>query len=111
MERTRYCGELRKTDVGEKVQLLGWVWHWRDHGGVVFIDLRDGSGGCQIVFHPQRNAELHRQSQNLRSEYVIAVEGTVTPRTPETVNPKIPTGEIEVFVEELEILNKAESLP
>jgi len=111
MERTHDCGRLRKTHLGEKVRLLGWVWHWRDHGGVVFIDLRDRSGACQIVFNPERSAELHRQSQDLRSEYVIAVEGTVAARTPETVNPKIPTGEIEVFVERMDVLNRAETLP
>lgn len=111
MERTHYCGELRKPHIGEKVRLLGWVWHWRDHGGVVFIDVRDRSGACQIVFNPGNSAELHQRSHDLRSEYVIAVEGTVAARSPETVNPKIPTGEIEVFVEQLDVLNEAESLP
>ena len=111
MERTHYCGKLRKTHVGQKVCLFGWVWHWRDHGGVIFIDLRDRTGGAQLVFNPEKNAELHRRSHDLRSEYVIAIEGTVAARTPETVNPTLPTGEIEVIVEKLDLLNKAETPP
>lgn len=111
MERSHYSGTLRKEHLGQKVCLFGWVWHWRDHGGVIFIDLRDRTGGCQIVFNPQNNPDLHQQAQHLRSEYVIAVEGTVAARTPETINPKIPTGEIEVIVERLEVLNKAETPP
>lgn len=90
---------------------MGWVWHWRDHGGVIFIDLRDRAGGCQIVFNPEIDAELHRQADQLRSEFVIAVEGEVAPRSPETVNPKIPTGEIEVIVRKLELINKSETPP
>jgi aspartyl-tRNA synthetase len=111
MQRTHYCGELRKSHVGQKGRLLGWGWHWRDHGGVVFIDLRDREGGVQLVFNPERDAELHRRSNEIRSEYVIAIEGTVSLRTPETVNSKIATGEVEVFVDKMDVLNKAETPP
>src|ERR671914_501884 len=99
--RTHYAGTLRADDVGAEVALCGWVAHRRDHGGVVFIDLRDRTGICQVVLDPAAAgcAEAHR----LRSEYVIRVQGAVRLRPPGMVNPKEATGEIEVGVSRLEI--------
>ena len=107
--RTHYAGTLRAGDEGAEVALCGWVAHRRDHGGVVFIDLRDREGIVQVVLDPASPgcAEAHR----LRSEYVIRVEGTVRPRPPGMVNPKEATGEIEVGVTALEVLNEAEPPP
>jgi aspartyl-tRNA synthetase len=107
--RTHYSGSLRAGDEGSEVAVCGWVAHRRDHGGVVFIDLRDREGIVQVVLDPASPgcAEAHR----LRSEYVIRVEGTVRPRPEGTVNPNMATGEIEVGVTRLEILNEAEPPP
>src|SRR5205823_65343 len=111
MYRTHHCNELRKTDIGREVKLAGWVAVRRDHGGVIFIDLRDREGLTQVVFRPEENAEVAKQSHSLRSEDVIQVSGKVTPRLPGTENPKLATGDIEVVPIELVILNRAESLP
>jgi aspartyl-tRNA synthetase len=111
LKRTHTCGQLRAADAGKDVVLAGWVQHWRDHGGVGFIDLRDRYGLTQIVFHPDRGADLHERSRQLRSEYVVAVKGLVQPRPEGTVNPKLATGEIEVAVTDLELLNTAETPP
>ena len=107
--RTHYAGSLRASDEGAEVALCGWVAHRRDHGGVVFIDLRDREGIVQVVLDPGSPgcAEAHR----LRSEYVIRVEGTVRPRPEGMVNTKEATGEIEVGVAALEVLNEAEPPP
>ncbi len=107
--RTNYAGSIRASDEGSEVALCGWVAHRRDHGGVVFIDLRDREGIVQVVLDPTSPgcAEAHR----LRSEYVIRVEGTVRPRPEGTVNPTMPTGEIEIGVTHLEVLNEAEPPP
>ena len=107
--RTHYAGSLRASDEGNEVALCGWVAHRRDHGGVVFIDLRDREGIVQVVLDPGSPgcAEAHR----LRSEWVIRVEGTVRPRPEGTVNPNMATGEVEVAVSRLEILNEAEPPP
>ncbi len=109
--RTHTNGELRLKDVGTKVVLKGWVDTRRDLGGVIFIDLRDRFGLTQIVFSPQDHQEAYEKAEYLRNEYVISIRGTVAPRSPETVNPKLPTGEIEVRVEDILILNTAEPLP
>jgi aspartyl-tRNA synthetase len=111
MYRTHHCNELRKTDIGRKVSLAGWVAVRRDHGGVIFIDLRDREGLTQVVFRPEENAEVARQSHSLRPEDVIQVCGKVAPRLPGTENPKLPTGDIEVLPQTLTILNRAENLP
>lgn len=111
MKRTHYCGDLRSEHVDQKVTLCGWVWHWRDHGGVVFIDLRDRSGHSQLVFDPQVNAELHKQANNLRSEFCIGISGRVRPRPEGTVNPALPTGMIEVVVDDLHIFSESETPP
>ncbi len=111
LKRTIGCGELRDGDAGREVVLSGWVHRWRDHGGVVFIDLRDRSGLVQIVFEPDRDPALHERAQRLRSEYVVAVRGKVSERLPGTRNPNLATGGVEVFVSELELLNQSEALP
>jgi len=111
MYRTHHCNELRKTDIGHEVKLAGWVAVRRDHGGVIFIDLRDREGLTQVVFRPEENAEVAEQSHSLRTEDVIQVCGKVAPRLPGTENPKLATGDIEVLPQSLTILNRAENLP
>jgi aspartyl-tRNA synthetase len=111
MYRTHHCNELRKTDIDREVKLAGWVAVRRDHGGVIFIDLRDREGLTQVVFRPEENAEVSKQSHSLRTEDVIQVCGKVAPRLPGTENPKLATGDIEVLPQSLTILNRAENLP
>src|SRR5690349_12805767 len=111
LRRTHSCGELRANDVGNRAMLMGWVHRRRDLGGVIFIHLRDRDGITQLVFDESKNAEAHRRAQELSAEFVIAVEGIVTLRTPDTVNPNISSGEIEVAVERLWILNECRTLP
>lgn len=111
MDRTHNCNELRKTDIGKQVTLAGWVHVSRDHGGVIFIDLRDRTGLTQVVFRPEENAEIAKRSHQLRSEDVIQVVGEVAPRLPGTENPKLATGDIEVLPSELRVLNHAVDLP
>ena len=109
--KSAYNGTLTKNDIGKEVKLAGWVLRRRDHGGVIFVDLRDRTGFTQIVFNPQVNEESHNKAQDLRSEFVISVVGKVRARSEEMINPKIPTGEIEVMVEKLELLNTSETPP
>src|SRR5438552_371210 len=111
MYRSRHCNELRKTDIGREVKLAGWVAVRRDHGGVIFIDLRNRQGLTQVVFRPEENAEVAKQSHSLRSEDVIQVTGKVAPRLSGTENPKLATGDIEVLPADLRILNRATDLP
>lgn len=111
IKRTHNCGILKVEQVGERVGLQGWAQTRRDHGGVIFIDLRDRSGVIQLVFNYEDNREVFNLAERVRSEYVLAVEGDVVSRSPETVNPKIPTGEIEVMVNHLEILNPSKTPP
>ncbi len=111
MKRTFTCGELNEKLVGQTVILNGWVNKWRDHGGLIFIDLRDRYGLTQIVFNPQTNPQAYEKAKALRSEDVIAVKGQVALRPPEAINPKMTTGKIEVHVEQVEILNKAKTTP
>ena len=110
-QRSYYCGDLRKENIGEQVTLMGWVQSHRDHGGVIFIDLRDRTGITQVVFNPEISKESHKKAEHIRDEWVIAVKGNVKPRIGETVNPNIPTGEIEVFVDETKIINTSEVIP
>lgn len=109
-ERTHHCGELRGTDEGKSVLLVGWVQTYRDHGGMVFIDLRDRGGITQLFFNPDTDPQAHSIARSLRSEYVIAVRGDVQSRGA-MVNPKMPTGEIEIAVHEIDLLNKSETPP
>jgi aspartyl-tRNA synthetase len=111
MYRTTDCNSLRKTYIGKEVTLAGWVHVSRDHGGVIFIDLRDREGLTQVVFRPEENAELAKRAHGLRSEDVIQVTGKVAPRVPGTENPKLATGDIEVIPTALKILNRTDDLP
>ena len=109
--RTKTCGELRIEHAGETASLCGWVDGWRDHGGVVFIDLRDRYGKTQIVFHPDMGGNFHELARTLRSEDVIRATGNVLKRGEGAINPKIKTGEIELKAVELEVLNKSLTPP
>ncbi|MBC7101875.1 MAG: aspartate--tRNA ligase, partial [Parvibaculum sp.] len=108
--RSHTCGELRKSHVGETVRLAGWVHRKRDHGGLLFIDLRDNYGLTQLVFDPDR-AEAFGLAEKVRSEFVVGIEGKVVARSAETVNPNLPSGEIEIAVSSLEVLSEAQDLP
>lgn len=110
-KKSHSCGELQKKDIGENIILMGWVQSRRDHGGLIFIDLRDRSGITQIVFDPEDSAEAHQKAHYIKNEYVIAIEGIVVPRLAGSENPNIPTGEIEVKAKQIKILNISEALP
>ncbi len=111
MLRTHTAGSLNASHIEKSVSLTGWVHSRRDHGGLIFIDLRDRWGVVQIVFNPETNPEVHSKAETLRSEYVIRADGKVRRRPKGTENPKIPTGEVEVLVDKLEILNDALTPP
>ena len=111
MKRTHYCGELRLEDTGKTAVLMGWVQRRRDHGGLIFVDLRDRTGITQVVFSPEINAEVHREAHQVRNEYVLGVKGKVRPRPEDTANPNLPTGDVELVVEQFEILNPAQTPP
>jgi aspartyl-tRNA synthetase len=111
LRRTHTCGELRAAHAGQKVLLMGWVHRRRDHGAVIFIDLRDREGLTQAVFHEEIDPAVHQRAEEVRSEYVIAVEGSVKQRSPETVNPNMVTGEIEVVASKIWILNESRTPP
>ncbi|MFQ5667795.1 MAG: aspartate--tRNA ligase [Candidatus Binatia bacterium] len=110
-KRSLYCGELRRADAGREVTVMGWVHTRRDHGGLIFIDLRDRSGILQLVFNPERSQASFKLAHGLRSEYVIAVRGRVEHRPAETVNPNLATGEIEVVADQAKLLSRARSTP
>ncbi|MHC4482794.1 MAG: aspartate--tRNA ligase [Planctomycetota bacterium] len=111
LKRTHTCGQLRLEDAGKKVTLAGWVLSYRDHGNLVFIDLRDRAGLTQLVFNPETQPEIHKLAKPIRCEWVIAAKGAVRPRSEGMENPKLPTGQIEVAVEKLEILNRSRTPP
>jgi len=111
LSRTHYCNDLGVDNVDEQVTLMGWVLRRRDHGGVIFIDLRDRRGITQVVFNPEINPEVHAKAHRIRSEWVLAVRGKVEARPGEMANPKLETGGIEVLVDELRILNVSETPP
>jgi aspartyl-tRNA synthetase len=111
LRRTHSCGELRASDAGKRVVLMGWVYRRRDLGGVLFIHLRDRDGVTQIVFHADGDPVVHDKAEMLSSEYVVAVEGPVERRSADTINPGIPTGEVEVVCEKLWILNESRTPP
>jgi len=111
LQRTHSCGELRASDAGKKALLMGWVHRRRDLGGVIFIHLRDREGVTQLVFHEDAEPAVHQRAELLASEYVIAVEGTLALRTAENINPAIPTGEVELVVDKIWILNESRTPP
>ena len=111
LKRTDYCGDLKKKDIDREVTLLGWVQRRRDLGGLIFVELRDRQGMVQVVFNPEVSPGAHEKAQSLRSEYVVGVQGAVVMRPEGTVNPKLNTGEIEVIVKELKILNVSKTPP
>ena len=110
-QRNCYCGEPRVAQVGQTMTVMGWVHSRRDHGGVTFVDVRDRSGLVQIVCNPQVSPAAHTQAKELRLEYVVAARGRLERRSPETINPNIPTGEVELVVEELRVLNASRTPP
>ena len=110
-KRTHSCGALRASDAGQTVTLMGWVHRRRDHGGLIFVDIRDREGITQCVFNPADGAEAHARVQDIRGEFVVAVRGTVAPRPAGTENAKIPTGAVEVHARELKVLNDCRPLP
>ena len=111
LQRTHLCGELRADHIGQTVTLCGWVHSRRNHGGVIFIDLRDREGLAQIVFKPEHNQAALDTADSFRAEFVVAARGQVRPRLPGMVNPKLATGEVELYVDEVELLNAAETPP
>ena len=111
MHRDTDCGSLRATDAGREVILAGWVHRRRDHGGLIFIDLRDRSGLAQVVVNPEHAQDAYRAADAARNEWVLRVVGTVTQRPSGTENPRMETGEVEVTVREVEVLNPATTPP
>lgn len=111
LKRTHNCGQLRLEDAGKKVILAGWVHSYRDHGNLVFFDLRDREGLTQLVFNPEKYPEAHKLARTVRTEWVIAAQGVVEPRGEGLENPKLPTGQVEVNIEQMEILNTAKTPP
>src|SRR5437667_118817 len=111
LKRTHTCGQLRPADAGSRALIMGWVHRRRDLGGVIFIHVRDREGVAQAVFHTDSDPAVHEKAEMLRSEYVVAVEGLVALRTPDTINPNIPTGEVEVVADKLWILNESRTPP
>ena len=109
--RDEWCGNVRDDSVGKRVQVAGWVRRRRDHGGLIFIDLRDRTGLVQLVFEQESNPAVHDQAQELRNEFVISVTGTVVARAPEMVNPNLPTGSVEIVADGLQILAAAKNPP
>jgi aspartyl-tRNA synthetase len=111
LRRSHRCDAVRSDAIGSEVCVAGWVHHRRDHGGVIFIDLRDASGVVQAVFKPDTAPEMHRRAHGIRSEFVVALRGRVEARSDDTVNPNLPTGDVEILVDELRILNRATTPP
>ncbi len=111
LNRTHYCGNVRSSDIDKEVTLFGWVQNWRDHGGVIFIDLKDREGLVQIVFDPSVDEDNHKMASKLRSQYCIGVKGIVRHRPEGTVNPNLKTGEVEVVVKKLIVFSESEILP
>ena len=111
LRRTHMCGTLRASDAGKKAVLMGWVNKRRDHGSLLFVDLRDRSGVTQVVVNADRNAAIHEKAETLRNEYVIAAIGSVKLREVNTVNPNMPTGEVELVADDIRILNESKLPP
>ena len=110
-KRTHYCGALTAGDIGKEVVLMGWAHRRRDHGGLIFVDLRDREGLAQIVFDPDNNPKAHQKAEAVRNEYVVAIKGKVIPRPEGTVNSNLKTGEVEVLVSECKMLSRSKALP
>ena len=108
--RSHYCGDMRSEHIEETVSLCGWVHRRRDHGGVIFLDVRDHTGIVQVVFDPDTQ-ESFALADQMRNEFVVSIEGRVRARDPAAVNPKMPTGEIEVLGKDLTLLNRAKTPP
>src|SRR5881275_3341419 len=104
-------GQVRSEHVGKRLALAGWTARRRDHGGLVFVDLRDETGLCQLVVNPERAPEAAEKAHEIRNEFVLRAEGEVVRRAPEAVNPSLPTGEVELQVDELEIVSRSTPLP
>ena len=109
--RDLLCGDVRPDRVGQRLTLAGWVDTRRDHGGLVFIDLRDHTGVCQLVINPERTPEAHAAAQGVRNEFVLQAEGEIVARAPDAVNPKLPTGAVELQVDRLEVVSRSVPLP
>ena len=109
--RDLMCGEVRPGHVGQELTLAGWVDSRRDHGGLVFVDLRDKTGICQLVLNPERAPAAVETAHGIRNEFVLRAEGEVVRRAPEAVNPNIPTGEVELQVDTLEVVSTSTPLP
>jgi aspartyl-tRNA synthetase len=109
--RDLYCGDPSRAHVGREPTLAGWVARRRDHGGLIFIDLRDHTGIVQLVVNPERSPEAAKVAHEIRSEFVVRAKGEVVRRAPDAVNPNLKTGEVEIQVDELEILARSEPLP
>jgi len=109
--RDEWCGKVTAESVGRRVKVAGWVQRYRDHGGLIFIDLRDRTGLVQLVFEAEGNPALHEESRELRGEYVVSAGGTVVARAPERVNPNLATGAVEIVVEDLEVLAESSTPP
>ena len=110
-KRTHYCGHLNSSHIGQEVRVMGWVQRRRDHGGLIFIDLRDREGIVQLALDPERDPEAHSVAEDVRNEFVLAAAGVVSPRPEGTVNPNMATGEVEIEINHLVILNKAKTTP
>src|SRR3954469_25892694 len=109
--RDRSCGEVRADQAGQRATLAGWVARRRDHGGLVFVDLRDETGVCQLVVNPEHAPEAAEAAHGIRNEFVLRAEGEIVRRAPENVNPDLPTGEVELQVERLQVLSRSTPLP
>ncbi len=111
LKRSHNCGELRENYIGKRVTLMGWVNRRRDHGGVIFIDLRDRWGITQVVFNPEKNPESHRIAERIRNEWVIGISGVVEKRPEGMINPKMDTGMIDVLCDKIEVYSPAKTPP
>src|SRR4051794_7768962 len=109
--RDRHCGEIRADQAGQRATLAGWVARRRDHGGLVFVDLRDETGVCQLVVNPEHAQEAAQAAHGIRNEFVLRAEGEIVRRAPENVNPDLPTGEVELQVDRLDVLSRSTPLP
>jgi aspartyl-tRNA synthetase len=111
LKRTNFCGEINDAFIGKDVTVNAWLGTRRDHGGVIFLDMRDKTGIVQVVFDPETHPQLHESAHKLRSEYVLAISGRVRKRPEGTENTKLPTGLIEILAEKLKVLNECKVLP